>query len=401
MTPRVLHVIPAVAPRYGGPSRALAGMCRAVQAAGVPVVVATTDADGDGRLQAGADGSLPGLSGVRVQVCPRRLSESYKWSPDLARWLDDHVFEFDLVHVHAVFSHSTLAAGRACLAAGVPYIVRPLGSLDPWSLAQHGWRKTLLLKLGLGRVLQSAAAMHYTTADEARLAESAVDVLPPGFVVPLGVEDDLFRDADDGRDESSPRMMLALTRVHPKKGLDVLVDAFLAATRDPRAGQWVLVIAGDGEPGYLAGLKRRAEAAGGAGRVQFRGWVEGADRRELFQRASVFALPSQQENFGLAVAEAMAAGCPVVVSPAVNLSSEILAAGAGWVVEPTVPALTEVFGTVVRNEQLTERGRSARRLAERFRWSRIGEALAERYASLAAARRVRPGGEEALVGGRH
>src|SRR5438477_2112901 len=143
----VLHVIPAVAPRYGGPSQAVVGMGRALTEHGVRVLVATTDADGPDRLPVQL-GVPVDWQGVPAIVFRRQFSEAFKYSRPFAAWLGQHVGEFRVVHIHAVFSHSCLAAARACQRRGVPYVVRPLGSLDPWSLHQKPLRKQLLWRFG-------------------------------------------------------------------------------------------------------------------------------------------------------------------------------------------------------------------------------------------------------------
>src|SRR5205085_1067284 len=130
---KVLHVIPSVAPRYGGPSRAVVDMCRALRGGGVDTLIATTDADGEGRLAVEL-GRHTLFKDVPAIFFSRQWSEAYKYSRPLAHWLDAHVGDFDVVHIHAVFSHACLAAAKACRKRGVPYVVRPLGTLDPWSL---------------------------------------------------------------------------------------------------------------------------------------------------------------------------------------------------------------------------------------------------------------------------
>ena len=144
---RVLHVIPAVASRYGGPSAAITPMCRALMDAGLDVRLVSTDADGPGRLAVSL-GEDTTWGGVPTLFFPNDATESFKYSRSMAAWLDAHVREFDLVHIHAVLSHAPIAAGAACRRAGVPYIVRPLGTVASWSLASKPWRKKLLLALG-------------------------------------------------------------------------------------------------------------------------------------------------------------------------------------------------------------------------------------------------------------
>src|SRR5262245_5560032 len=116
---RVLHVIPSVAPRYGGPSRAIVEMCRALQGRGVELLVATTDADGAGRLPVELGKPLV-YKGVPAVFFSRQWSEAFKYSYPLARWVDGHVLGFDVVHIHAVFSHACLAAAKACHRHNIP-----------------------------------------------------------------------------------------------------------------------------------------------------------------------------------------------------------------------------------------------------------------------------------------
>jgi glycosyltransferase involved in cell wall biosynthesis len=381
MLPRVLQVIPAVAPRYGGPSMAVLGMGRALRALQSWTVIATTDADGRGHLDVPL-GEIVAHEDVPCIFFRRRCSESFKWSPGLARWIAGHAAEFDLVHVHGVFSHVLIAAARACRAQGVPYIVRPLGTLDPWSLAQHGWRKQVLLRGWGRRAIEGAAAMHFTSEAERRLAMEALPWLPSGSVVPLGVDDDLFCSA--ARNTEAPGAspyILSLARLDPKKGIDRLIRAFQDAIGRGACRGWRLVVAGDGEPEYVQSLQALANAGPAAARITFEGWVSGGVRRALIRQASIFALPSSQENFGISVVEAMAAGVPVIVSPGVNLAGEIEAAGGGWVA--SAERLAALVGEVCASPaEIRTRGAAARQWAERYRWPHVTRALLSLYADI-------------------
>jgi glycosyltransferase involved in cell wall biosynthesis len=375
----ILHVIPAVAPRYGGPSAAIIGMCHALRDLGMSTLVATTDADGASRLDV-EDGEVQDYEGIPMVFFPRQASEAYKWSPPLAVWLRQHVRDFNVVHIHAVFSHSSVAAARACLNQQVPYVLRPLGTLDPWSLNRHRWRKELLIRFGAGRLLAGAAAMHYTTDVERRLAERGMAWLPRGRVIPLGVEDALF--GGTTQTNAAP-YILTLCRLDPKKGVDLLIQAFHDVVKAGSAGEWKLIIAGDGDSSYVARLKQAAEQGEARSRISFEGWVAGDERLTLLRDASLFALPSSQENFGIAVVEALASGVPVVVSPEVNLAPDIEGHEAGWVIPRERQALAEGLARLIADSAgLTERRAKARRFAGRFRWSTIAEALRQFYADI-------------------
>jgi glycosyltransferase involved in cell wall biosynthesis len=389
---RILHVIPAIAPRYGGPSRAVVDMCQALTRLGFDTLVATTDADGaHGRLPV-AVGRPTDHRGVSVVFFGRQVGEAFKYSAPLARWVTSHVRRFDVVHIHGVFSHACLVAGRACRRGRVPYVVRPLGSLDPWSLRQKRWRKRLLWQLGVRRMIDGAAVIHYTTAEERRLAERAL-AGRRGVVIPLGVDDEVFwGDVEPGRFRrrypslGEAPYVLVLSRLHPKKGLESLVQAFLALGSDERFRRWRLVVAGNGEPAYAARLQDLVEALRGADRVLFAGWVDGPDRVAAYRDAALAVLPSLQENFALSAAEAMASGLPVIVSERVNLAEDIWRARAGWVTGLGPAALQSVLRTAMGDdEERKARGEAGRALASaRFTWPVVARQLGDLYRMVAS-----------------
>jgi glycosyltransferase involved in cell wall biosynthesis len=386
---RVLHVIPSVAPRYGGPSLAVVEMCRALREGGIETLIATTDADGEGRLDV-EQGREVSFNNVPAIFFPRQWSEAYKYSKPLARWLNVHVNDFDVAHIHAIFSHTSLAAAKACRKKGVPYVVRPLGTLDPWSTRQKRLRKKVFWHFGVKQMLGGAAAIHYTALPEQKLAEDSLG-LAHGVVIPLGVELDSANGVEgegnqvelDASIGTSP-YVLVLSRLHQKKGLEVLLPAFLSLTKRRREfSDWKLVLAGEGSADYVRTLQRLVERENGRDRVVFAGWLEGTKKRVALQRASLLALTSYQENFGLCVVEALACGVPVIVSPHVNLAPEIEAAGAGWVTPLERNTLEVTLAEALHDaEGRARRGAAGRALVQsRFTWSAVAEQLAGLYLS--------------------
>lgn len=377
---RVLHVIPSVAPRYGGPSYAVVRYCRALRARGMRVSVATTNADGAGVLDVPTEQDTE-YEGVDARFFDRR-GEAFKYSPAMAKWLKRSVRDFDIVHVHAVFSHASLSAGRACRAAGVPYIVRPLGSLDPWSLAQHAWRKRMLLWSATGSLLRNASGLHFTTEGERQLAAPAVG-MAPSRVVPLGVDEQylgVFASTGSDRD----KRVVVLARLDRKKNIDVLIRAFHAVCAD--LPDWRLTIAGTGDESYERELHLAARQGIGAARIEFRPWVEGREKIELLRSAAIFAVPSFQENFGLAALEAMACGVPVLAAEGVNLAPSIAQAGAGWITQASEGALRASLAEAMRDEiGRRRRGINARKLASSYTWSSAAAQLELWYSALVPA----------------
>jgi len=388
---KVLHVIPSVAPRYGGPSQAIYTMCRALQEEGTEILIATTNADGSGEVPV-ALGERVIYQGVGTIFFARQWSEALKYSRPLALWLEDNVKDFDLAHIHAVFSHACVAAARACRKRHVPYLVRPLGTLDPWSLKRKSARKRLFWHLGVNRMLRGAAAIHYTTEEEQRLAEANLK-LTGGVVVPNSIDLSFVEQPIEPFYQRRPELrnnpyILALSRIHPKKGFELLIESFAALKRRGMFGHWRLVIAGDGDAEYVNRLKALARLEGLNGDAIFVGWLDNDNKYAALKGASLMALPSYQENFGIALIEAMAYGVPVLVSPHVNLAPEIVETGAGWIAALSKENLSTTLAEALGNErERKQRGDRGRALAQSFDAPIVAKKLLDLYQTLIAERR--------------
>ena len=385
---KILHVIPSVAPRYGGPSQAIYTMCRALQARGVEVLIATTNADGSEELPV-ALGEKILYRDVETIFFARQWSEALKYSRPLALWLERNINNFDLAHIHAVFSHACVAAARACRKNVVPYLVRPLGTLDPWSLKQKSARKRLFWHLGVKQMLTGAAAIHYTSAEEKRLVETGLG-LSKGVVVPNGLDLSFLnrRTEPFGAPQSeigdSP-YILALSRIHPKKGFELLIESFAALKKSGLFSSWRLIFAGDGDAGYVDQLKALARRRGLNRDALFVGWLDGDRKYAALKDASLLAMPSYQENFGISLIEAMACGVPVLVSPHVNLAPEIEKAAAGWVAALGEDKLTSALAEALGNEQERwRRGNNGRDLAGSYAAAKVATRLIDLYRSLSS-----------------
>lgn len=363
-------------------------MCRSLTAAGVETLLATTDADGDAHLDVPL-GAATTWKGAPAIFFRRDCSEAFKYSRGLGAWLRRHVGDFDVVHAHAALSYAPIAAGRAATARAIPYVVRPLGTLDNWSLAQKPAKKQALLRLGGRRLLLDASLVQYTSRQERREVESAFGIAN-GAVVPLGVDDNLLHQPVVRASERFAQpYVLALSRLHPVKNLERLIQAFSdVVSADDALSHWRLIIAGDGDPDYTSALKQLASRGRAATSVVFRGWTEAEAKRDLVSRASLYALPSFHENFGVSLIEAMAASVPVLVSRGVHLCDEVEAAGAGWVVGDDLDSLrTGLADALSSFQELARRGESARTAAARFTWSSVAGQLIEIYRNVSRSER--------------
>jgi glycosyltransferase involved in cell wall biosynthesis len=388
---KVLHVIPSVSERSGGPGQAIVPMCGALRAQGVEVLLAATDDGLPAQNTPGGPkrGAVTRYKNLPAIFFPVQLGTSFKYSRPFALWLDEHVADYDVVHIHAIFNHSCIAAARACTKKSVPYIVRPLGTLDPWSMGQKSFKKKLFWKAGVKTMLTGAAAIHYTTKGEQEAVEGSLG-LNHGVVVPLGVEQPKTPalEAVAKLAERFPALLdhpyvLVLSRLHPKKALEVLIEAFVSLTKRPEFRRWRLVLAGEGPSDYVASLKRIVAELEANDLVVFPGWLEGEHKEATLRNASLLALTSYQENFGLCVMEALAARVPVLISPHVNLADEVERARAGWIADVNKTdierGLIEALGS--QAERLT-RAEAGQALAQKFSWKNVASQLGDIYLSI-------------------
>lgn len=404
---RVLHVVPGLAARTGGVAASVVETCHALEDAGVQATIFTTD------LPASASAAtcrrvtlneLPqGAESLDIRLFRSRPPRRLAWSPTLDSALARDLPAYDLVHIHSLFLLPQWSGFRHAVRLRVPYVVSPRGSLDPYLRQRARARKAVTTALWQRRMLESAALVLLTSAAEEELARPALPTGTPRAIVPnpLDVESfgelptgELFRSRYLGGHRG--RVILSLGRLAEKKGLDRLIAAFAqiaSAVPDCR-----LVLAGPDDDGLEPPLRRLAAQAGVADRVHFPGMLTGEAKLSALAAATVWALPSHTENFGVAVVEALAAGVPTVVSPAVNISAEARAADALIVAENTpadlAAALVRLLGDEAERERLAVAGPA---FASRYGRSVVGRQLADVYASVCGhARQPRVG---AVAGG--
>lgn len=392
---RILHVIANLAPRYGGPAKACVEMARVVARLGHEVQIFTTNQDGPGELAVPLDRPVI-KDGVEIHYFPIQPPRFWGASWPLARALSQKIKEFDLVHIHSLYLFHDLAAGHYCRQGGVPYLIRPHGTLDPYIQRRHRWRKAVMEAWFENRNLRQAAALHFTSEEEMRLAAPFTGNTP-GAVVPLGVDLREFQELPEpGRfrerfPEIGPkRIILFLGRINFKKGLDLLVQALARVVRHRQDVH--LVLAGPDDDGWGARVKEWLKGAGLLGCATFTGMLLGEEKLAALRDAQMFVLPSYSENFGLAVIEALACGLPVVISDKVNIWREVAAAGAGLVVPCEAASLAAALERLLAEPGLAavmgQRGRDL--VARRFQWGNIALALQDLYAGIIAkARKTR------------
>jgi glycosyltransferase involved in cell wall biosynthesis len=323
---------------------------------GIETHVATTDDNGPESLR--VPYGVPVIEeGVTYWFFPRQ-ARFYTVSWPLTSWLSRHVREFDVVHIHALFSFATLAAAYCASRHSVPYIVRPLGTLNEWGMKhRRPFLKRLSLRFLERRVLDGAALVHYTS-DQERVEAETLLVKSAAAIIPNALPD-RAGEVVPGRFRSkypeltSRQIILFLSRLDEKKGLDLLLTAFASVRQ--QLTQATLVIAGTGDPGFVADLKARASSLGIVSDVLWAGFLEGDAKQAALADSDIFVLPSYSENFGIAAAEGMAAGLPVIVSDQVAIHGDVTRARAGLVVPCDAGELTTALVRLLRDVTLRRR----------------------------------------------
>ncbi|NOV27130.1 glycosyltransferase [Cupriavidus necator] len=325
---KLLHVIPSINPAGGGPIEGIRQLRQPLRERGAEIDVCCGDAP---------DAPFVRASEMNV-VALGPTATKYGFNARMLRWLRAHAGNYDAVLVEGLWQFHALATCLALRGGQVPYFVFTHGMLDPWFRERYPLKhikKSVYWLLGDYWVLRGARGVLFTCEEEQRRSRNAFwpyrcrelvagygTAQPPTEAAPLR---ETFLAAFP--DLRGKRIVLFLGRIHEKKGCDLLLEAFAGvAGTDPRLQ---LVLAGPVEAALRARLARQAECLGLAQRLSWTGMLSGDLKWGAYHAAEVFSLPSHQENFGVAVAEALGCGVPVLISDKVNIWREIVADEAG------------------------------------------------------------------------
>lgn len=384
---KILQVIPSLAPGFGGPTNAVLGFSFALAQKGQEVTIFTTDADVKGRLDVSLDRPVD-VNGIKVFYFPIQWLKHYKFSLPLTEALRENVPSFDIIHIHSLFQFSTLVTSHYCQKYRKPYIIRPLGQLDPFVLRRHFIYKRLYLEFFERKNLEKACAVHFTTETEKDWCKH-LDLKIHSIVVPLGVDLKEFNNLPQYGvfrarypELKDKKIILFLSRINFKKGLDILVKAFANLKREREDVH--LVIAGPDREGYGKKVKEWLKNEDVLENTTFTGMLLGRDKLAAFRDSDIFVLPSYSENFGMVVIEAMACGIPVIVSNKVNISADITEARAGLVVNIDHIELSHLIQKLLEDprlrKELVENGKIL--VQKKFVWGIIAEQLIKVYQSI-------------------
>ncbi|BAY14977.1 group 1 glycosyl transferase [Anabaenopsis circularis NIES-21] len=383
---RILQIVPSISLIYGGPSQMVLGLAPALAKEGVKVTILTTDSNGDaGQKPLDVPLNRPiqqdGYEIIYFRCAPFRR---YKFSLDLLKWLKSHANEFDLAHIHALFSPISSAAAMVCRQKKLPYILRPLGTLDPADLQKKKQLKKLYVELIERRNLADAAAIHFTSEQEAKIS-ARFGVNTKDLVIPLGVKPTQKIQSSAVRSQldipENVPLVLFMSRIDPKKGLNLLIPALEKLLANDCKFHFVLAGTNPQDPDYEQKINSQIENSPLRSHTTITGFVSGELKAGLLQAADLFVLPSYYENFGIAVAEAMVAGIPVVISDQVHIWQQVSDSQSGWVGQTDVSALFELLQQALQNPQECQRrGENAQKYAlEHFSWDAIARQMIQAY----------------------
>jgi glycosyltransferase involved in cell wall biosynthesis len=387
---KILHLIPSVSPARGGTSRAILDMVFALRDCGIDAEIATTNDDGDNLLDVPLGkftiyDRVPTYFFSRFSPQLPALRE-FAFSGSFTTWLFQNINKYDLIHVHALFSYTSTVAMAIARLKGVPYITTPHGLLCKWSLQQSAQKKQGYLKLIERANLDRARAIHVTCEQE-RDDVLALNFKSPTFVLPLALTEipaqipnaaNLLRQSLNlPADEP---IILFLSRLHYKKGLDYLIPA-LGNLRNQR---FTLVIAGNGTPAYEAEVRELLVTSGIEDRTQMLGFVEGDRKDLLIQGSDLFALTSHSENFGISVLEALVVGTPVLVTPGVGLATVVRDNDIGYVANLDIEAITQALDRHLNDPDRAKAiGICARQFTiENYNWDKVAQDLVLVYQAI-------------------
>jgi len=393
---QVLIVAPDMHPRTGGPPRVVIGHAVALAGRGhSPTVVAMIDGNEEQEVRQFWSESVrrAGASDIPLKLFKRVRPRAAGFSPDFNRFVDQHVCDFDVVHVHGVWEHCLAYAGRKAKAAGVPWIFTSHGMLDRWSRRRSKWKKQIAsLVFRTSATFSRADGIHFLN-DLERGETSDMSLGGKPFVIGNGVFLETTGRAASERPEKRAvhpqlaeggEIILFHSRMHPKKGIVKLLEGF-ARVRPKFPDARLLVASIRQDLAYEKLVRDRAAAPDVAGSVVIEATSSGAHSFDPFSGVEIFALTSFEEGFSMAIIEAMLKGLPVLISGPCHMPivEEI---GCGMIVEPTDEGVTDGLRRLLSltSEQRKEMGaRGAAWVKENCTWDSIAEHLEAAYQQIA------------------
>lgn len=380
---KVLTFITSISLKGGGPSRSVPMLVKGLAEVGVDITLITYWSD---------DMNTHALDGTSAKLKVLR--------PDFSRsQMEEYIIseKFDVIQLQSMWDLRYHIVAKIARKHRIPYIITPRGMLEPWSLSQKKWKKKLAMALYQMKDIKQSACV-FTTAEMEALHVRDLGVDVPMAVIPNGIETDGYpcRISKD----KAKKQILFLSRIHIKKGIELLIDAFdRIITKNANMDDWTVAIVGNGEEEYIRELKRKVEGLNLRDKVKILAPVFGDAKVNLYQESSIFCLPSYSENFGMVIAEAMSCGVPCITTngtPWQLLNGEVSTMGAnldilgknrktGWCIDLSVDNLEKALleAMTMKTEALYEMGQKGNLLVqENFNYKSVARKVMQLYSWL-------------------
>ena len=279
-----------------------------------------------------------------------------------------------LIHIHGIWPFLNTFVAYFAIIKKIPYLVSPQGMLEPWSINEKKIKKFIFLKLVWKIIFKKASRIIFTSKQEFKnfkkldiIRKFKNEIIPNGFFI---------HDYRRIKKKNKIKQLLFLSRIHKKKGIKMLVEAFTELDPD----NWQLNIAGSGEKNFVNGLKKEYDLYLKNKKILFLGFKDKLKKLNVFKNSDIFVLPSYSENFGIVIPEALSFGLPVITTRATPWS-EIKKKNCGWFIHPNKNALKKCLNTVfkLKNEQLIIMSKNAKKLSENYKWIKISKKIKDIY----------------------
>ncbi len=359
---KVLQIVGSIDKNAGGPSRSVTQTCQYVSQLNVEIELVTRPSENHVSVNTSALYTLNFLSVRELIAFSKTLSKA----------------EYSLIHLQHVWDPYIHIIARAARKNGIPYIITPRGMLEPWIMNRNPLKKKLAMLLYQRKDIEKATYLHATCEMEKENIRK-LDFKNPIAVIPNGIE---ISNVKLKTEWKAVQNILFLSRVHPKKGIDLLIEAVAQLP----ATVLHITIAGEGDAAYVEELKRLAIQRNVAHQFHFVGGVYGRQKWELYQQSDLFVLPTYSENFGIVVPEALYTGLPVLTTTGTPWQ-ELETENCGWWIDLNVANLTNALNEALQlsAEELKGMGMRGRKLVgEKYEIKSIAKEMKEFYTDVLA-----------------